>query len=407
MLFLSIIILLSLRSVECHLNNACKTYYDYLTIFVNPNCFYIPDNNDDVLNIIKRQTGVGEAHHVSTEDGYVLRLFRIPQQNPKEVILLQHGISQDAKAWVSQNNDSIAFLLWKSNYDVWLSNSRGTFYSQNHVTYKSSSEEFWNFTFHEKGYYDNKAVIEYIKTITKVSKIVYVGHSCGSTSSFVYASLRPEEAADSLKLIVALAPVTFLKYYKTPLIETLFRSVQFLVKNNLHKQLRVYSIFHHNGLLFKSVRFINRYFVFKKVIIYLSSLFLGWTPHEFDPNYVNLMVDQLGSADSMKNLAHYCQLADAEKFQYYDYGEKDNLKHYGTEQPPTYPLQNIKTPILLVYSVNDILSQEQDVEFLYSILPPEAKVCGKMKINGLNHGDFYYGLHRNEMIYNKIIDLLE
>jgi hypothetical protein len=76
-------------------------------------------------------------------------------------------------------------------------------------------------------------------------------------------------------------------------------------------------------------------------------------------NYVNLMVDQFGSADSMKNLAHYCQLADAEKFQYYDYGEKENLKHYGTEQPPTYPLQNIKTPILLVYSVNDILSQEQ------------------------------------------------
>jgi lysosomal acid lipase/cholesteryl ester hydrolase len=145
------------------------------------------------------------------------------------VILLQHGISQDAKAWVSQNNDSIAFLLWKSNYDIWLSNSRGTFYSQNHVSYKSSSEEFWNFTFHEKGYYDNKAVIEYIKTITKVSKIVYVGHSGGTTSSFVYASTRPEEAADSLKLIVALAPVTFLKYYKTPLIETLFRSVQFLM----------------------------------------------------------------------------------------------------------------------------------------------------------------------------------
>jgi pimeloyl-ACP methyl ester carboxylesterase len=191
------------------------------------------------------------------------------------VILLQHGISQDAKAWVSQNNDSIAFLLWKSNYDIWLSNSRGTFYSQNHVSYKSSSEEFWNFTFHEKGYYDNKAVIEYIKTITKVSKIVYVGHSGGTTSSFVYASTRPEEAADSLKLIVALAPVTFLKYYKTPLIETLFRSVQFLV---VKKNRRRYNTLFKN-YTFRKITYTSssEFTVSFTTTVYCSSRFVSST----------------------------------------------------------------------------------------------------------------------------------
>lgn len=47
-----------------------------------------------------------ENHTVSTEDGYILHIFRIPKENPKGVVILQHPLATDAIVWVAQNNES-------------------------------------------------------------------------------------------------------------------------------------------------------------------------------------------------------------------------------------------------------------------------------------------------------------
>jgi len=40
-----------------------------------------------------------------------------------------------------------AFILSRAGYDVWLGNSRGNIFSQNHVKFQKESEQFWNFDF--------------------------------------------------------------------------------------------------------------------------------------------------------------------------------------------------------------------------------------------------------------------
>ncbi|GAU94987.1 hypothetical protein RvY_06679 [Ramazzottius varieornatus] len=45
-----------------------------------------------------------------------------------------------------------------------------------------------------------------------------------------------------------------------------------------------------------------------------------------------------------------------------DFGsEKENMKHYGSNQPPEYPIADLKVPIALIYSDNDWLATPKDV----------------------------------------------
>ena len=97
------------------------------------------------MGIIQRHVGVHETHEVQTEDGYLLTLFRIPRQNPKGVILFQHPLVTDARIWISQYNESIAFLFWRAGYDVWLGNIRGNYFCKKHVSLDSTEAAFWNF----------------------------------------------------------------------------------------------------------------------------------------------------------------------------------------------------------------------------------------------------------------------
>lgn len=50
---------------------------------------------------------------------------------------------------------------------------------------------------------------------------------------------------------------------------------------------------------------------------------------------------------------HYCQIAKDGKFQQYDYGTEGNEERYGSENPPEYPVSEIKVPFQIIYSDDD------------------------------------------------------
>jgi len=66
-----------------------------------------------------------EEHTVTTSDGYVLTMQRIPRRGARDVALFVHGIMDTSMGWVGNGvTGSHAFAAFDAGSDVWLANSR-------------------------------------------------------------------------------------------------------------------------------------------------------------------------------------------------------------------------------------------------------------------------------------------
>ena len=152
------------------------TFFAVATSAQYPNADYANSDPDTKLTFeeicIKNGFQV-EVHPVTTQDGYILNVFRIPglatnQQQSNTVkppIFMQHGILDSANCWIINHADvAPAFVAARAGYDVWLGNSRGTTFSLDHTTldHKKDEAKYWNFSWYEMGKYDLPAVIDMI-----------------------------------------------------------------------------------------------------------------------------------------------------------------------------------------------------------------------------------------------------
>ena len=157
------------------------------------------------MNFKERCKQVGldsENHFVTTEDGYVLQLFRIKSneaQSTHPPVYLQHGLQASGMWWADNKEKSPSFVLAKNGYDVWIANSRGNIFSEKHVNLDCKKDkEYWDFSFEEMAKYDTKAVIDYILKNNehkweiilfypsfRSNKVSYIGHSQGGAIMFV------------------------------------------------------------------------------------------------------------------------------------------------------------------------------------------------------------------------------
>ncbi|RZC40345.1 Abhydro lipase domain containing protein, partial [Asbolus verrucosus] len=294
-------------------------FEDYRTIQQNPNCWYNPDVGASPGKIAKRYGYPFESYKITTEDGYVVSLFRIPH-NGSEInkkrpsIFLQHGLAADASTWMVLGLKSIVFIYANNGYDVWISNSRGTKYSAKHLKYTVYDPEYWNFRTGQK--------------------ITYIGHSMGTTMSYVYASLKPEHANIHLKSIVSLAPVAYMDHI-TPLAKAIvpFRYL-------IWQCVQTFGGWQQVTTKKKQIKFNNWFMTFQEAFPVITSNF----PSGF----------------SLKTLLHYAQIINTtHRFQFFDYGPDLNLKLYNSSVPPEYPLSNIKLPVHLFYGKRDPVSHEK------------------------------------------------
>jgi lysosomal acid lipase/cholesteryl ester hydrolase len=109
-------------------------------------------------------------------------------------------------------------MLADAGYDVWMGNARGNKNSRYHEWLSPNSEVFWDFSWHEIGQFDLPAMIDYTLGQTGQSKLHYAGHSQGTTSFFVMASLKPEYN-DKIITMHALAPVAFMSNLVSPFVD--------------------------------------------------------------------------------------------------------------------------------------------------------------------------------------------
>ena len=81
---------------------------------------------------------------------------------------------------------------------------------------------------------------------------------------------------------------------------------------------------------------------------------------------------------SVVNMNHWSQLVTSKKFQYFDYGKKENQKKYGQDTPPLIDLSKLnKVPIAIYSGKADELADPTDVKWLTGVL----EGAGVMKFN--------------------------
>jgi predicted alpha/beta-fold hydrolase len=183
-----------------------------------------------------------EEHFVTTADGYILRMFRIPHGAPgsaghascssvssagrrqhrqlqlqppwstgwkrpslsdepqrplhthahackRPAVHLQHGLLGSSTDWVLNGPGlSLPLLLADAGWDVWLGNVRGNVFSRNHTSLGLLDPAFWAFSWDDMAAHDLPAMMTYALLAGGGDWLAYVGHSQGTTLALAMLS---------------------------------------------------------------------------------------------------------------------------------------------------------------------------------------------------------------------------
>ncbi|CAL5370436.1 unnamed protein product [Camellia sinensis] len=348
-----------------------------------------------------------QEFHVRTDDGYILSVQRIPQGRlgsgggggkTKQPVLLQHGVLVDGMTWVLNSPDeSLAFILADSGFDVWISNTRGTKFSRRHLTLDATNPEFWNWTWDDLVTHDLPVVIDFVFKQTG-QKIDYVGHSMGTLVAL--ASFSEGRQINKVKSAALLSPIAYLSHMTTALgnvaakafvgeITTLFGLAEFNPKGE------------------PVMNFLKALCAQPGVNCYDLLTAITGKNCCLNASTVELFLKHEPQSTATKNLVHLAQTVRDGTLSKYDYGNLFyNVKHYGESRPPMYNLSNIphNLPLFLSYGGQDALSDVRDVETLLDSLklhdPDKLSV---QYIKDYAHADFIIGVTAKDIVYNQII----
>ncbi|KAK0183264.1 hypothetical protein PV327_001323 [Microctonus hyperodae] len=365
----------------------------------------------DFVGLVHSHGYPAEEHYLRTEDGYKLIIHRIPgspnspQMIGKPVVLLLHGLFASSDTWAIMGPDKdLAFILADWGYDVWLGNTRGNSYCRSHSSLSTLNDAFWDFSFHEIGYYDLAAIIDYTLGMTGQNALSYVGHSMGTTISYVLLSTRPKYN-QKIKLAISLAPVALWNVRPNDFVYKIIRGNARFLKH----------FFDINGIrdLFPQTDY-NWRLIYglcnscELAHIICKSLifsFAGANPDQFNSTILPYMSRYFPAGASVKTLLHYSQNVENGAFQQYDYSYKKIFSIFHRSKPPLYNLNQITAPFVLMYSDNDPLVHPINVLELSKQLGNVIELY-KVPHPKFNHLDYIWAREAKVYVYDKITDLL-
>ncbi|KAJ5462361.1 hypothetical protein N7530_010566 [Penicillium desertorum] len=182
-----------------------------------------------------------ETFRVQTEDGFIITLWHVynpreyealspeerrergpdvftqpktpnrtrSQSNRRYPVLLVHGLLQSAGAFCTNDEDSLAFYLCKSGYDVWLGNNRCGSHPE-HTTLSTGDPRMWSWDIRHLGTLDLAALTSRVLYETGFEKLGLVCHSQGTTQTFVaLAKEHRPELGEYISVFCALAPAAY------------------------------------------------------------------------------------------------------------------------------------------------------------------------------------------------------
>ncbi|KAF9879066.1 ab-hydrolase associated [Colletotrichum karsti] len=180
-----------------------------------------------------------EEFEVQTEDGFLIELWHVydpkeytrmseddrsdrgpdvftskkklknPDQKRKFPVLLMHGLLQSSGAYCTNDENSLAFYLCKSGYDVWLGNNRCGF-KPKHAVLEYSDPRMWCWNIRQMGVFDLPALTLRVLYETGFEKIGLICHSQGTTQTLVaLAKEQRPDLGEKLTVFCALAPAAY------------------------------------------------------------------------------------------------------------------------------------------------------------------------------------------------------
>ncbi|CAM4594042.1 lipase member M-like [Lepidochelys kempii] len=366
-----------------------------------------PEAYMNISELITYRGYPSEEYEVVTEDGYILSVNRIPygienQGNTavKPAVFLQHGLLGDASNWVTNlANNSLGFILADAGYDVWMGNSRGNTWSRRHLNLSIEQDEFWSFSFDEMAKFDLPAVLNFIMQKTGQEQLYYVGYSQGATIAFITFSTMPQ-LAKRIKLYFALAPVTTVKYARSPAVKLLYLPEKFL-----RVLLGRRELFHQSEWLRKLVVSFCGRSIFAKLCGNVFFVLGGYNVNNINMSRVNVYVARAPAGTSVQNIIHWSQILNSGEFQAYNWrSQTKNMAKFGQATPPLYKIKDMTVPTAIWTGGQDLLADLKDVNIL---LPQIINLVHYKNIPEWAHLDFFWGLDAPLRMYSEIIDLME
>lgn len=141
-----------------------------------------------------------EEHIVTTADGYVLTMQRLPRKESRDVVFFQHGVLDTSLGWVANGpQGSQAFAAFDRGADVWLGNSRAN-PPRAHTDPQRSGAAYWCFSINELGMEDVAAMIHRIHTVkcVELGDLAFTTHGHDSSAAF-RSQLEEDRAVISLR----------------------------------------------------------------------------------------------------------------------------------------------------------------------------------------------------------------
>ncbi|KAJ8713466.1 hypothetical protein PYW07_013836 [Mythimna separata] len=378
----------------------------------------IEDANLDVPDLIKKYRYPIEVHHVTTSDGYILEMHRIPYGRDannvpnlkRPVIFVMHGVLCSSADFVLMGPGSgLAYLLAEEGFDVWMGNARGNYYSRRHVSLNPDAilnTAFWKFSYDEIGNIDVPTMIDYVLSVSGQQKLHYVGHSQGTTSFFVMASMQTAYN-DKIISMHALAPVAYMAHNENLLLQALAPFSNDI--ESIASLVGVGEFFPHTTVMTWAGEALCRNEVSTQEIcsniLYLVG---GWDESQHNATMLPVVFGHTPAGASVRQLAHYGQGMADKGFRRYDQGSAlANFAKYGSFTPPSYDLSKITAPVFLHYSQSDPLAAVQDVDRLFSELGSKTLNRYLISWSSFSHIDFMYGVDAKELVYDRVISIIK
>lgn len=371
-----------------------------------------PDVNMNITQIIARWGYPAENYEIVTTDGYILQIQRIPhgvkQDAPSDgkrpALLVVHGLFSSAFDFVNNpSNESFGFVMADAGYDVWLGNVRGNVYSRRHKTMSPSEEKFWEFSFDEFIAIDVPAMIDFVLNHTGQPSLYYVGHSQGTGVMFGLLASQPAYQ-EKIRAFAAMGPVANVTYLTTPVkyIAPFSNDLDWVAEwiglGELGNYPRIVKVLADTVCAFS---------VSRELCVACLWIGMGVDGRQLNATRLPVYLSHIPAGTSVRNLVHFGQEVESERFGMYNFGEAENLKRYGQPTPPDYDISKItKTPTALYWSDGDNFATPKNVAIIEESMPSVVRSI-KVSEETFSHVDFLIAIYARQLVYDDIIQFFQ